>query len=459
MYTKTAIIISLSLITFSNSITAQIISDNTKEKELKHLKDFDHKSKKETSLNKIIKRTAIPGILIGTGLASWSKRKDIKSARDKYYPNYRNKIDDYLQYSPTLAVYGLNAVGIKGKHDIKRFTATFAASCLTTAVLVNGIKYSTRQMRPDGSKRNSFPSGHTTTAFMNATMLHKEYGHRNKLYSILGYSSAACVGTMRVLNNKHWVSDVLVGAGLGILSAEFAYALSESFFNNKGKNNIEYRYSGKENPSFFSIRTSYLKNTKRLINSSSGLNTKAGFSTGIEAAYFWNHKFGIGGQLGVSAFELKSDLKSIETKEASFVNFNPESLGFTYLLAGPYVNLKLSPKTSIMGNLALGMSFGAEGNIKSDAIIKESNRVIQSIDFVEFKPHNGFAWSAGLKLRRAINNQIGIEIHTNYTDNRPSMRTYTKSRALSISEELKKSSSHRLNLSNIGLGIGLSVRF
>ena len=45
------------------------------------------------------------------------------------------------------------------------------------ATAVNSLKYSCKVMRPDGSTRNSFPSGHTATAFMAATMLHKEYGH------------------------------------------------------------------------------------------------------------------------------------------------------------------------------------------------------------------------------------------------------------------------------------------
>lgn len=71
--------------------------------------------------------------------------------------------------------------------------------------------------RPDGSNNKSFPSGHTATAFMAATMLHKEYGGRSPWYSIAGYSMATVTGVSRMLNNKHWLSDVLVGAGIGIL--------------------------------------------------------------------------------------------------------------------------------------------------------------------------------------------------------------------------------------------------
>lgn len=41
-----------------------------------------------------------------------------------------------------------------------------------------------------------------------------------------GYAVAAGVGAMRVYNNKHWCSDILAGAGIGILSASIMYWLA-----------------------------------------------------------------------------------------------------------------------------------------------------------------------------------------------------------------------------------------
>ena len=74
------------------------------------------------------------------------------------------------------------------------------------AGLVNGIKYTASEMRPDGSTRNSWPSGHTATAFMAATILHKEYGlTRSPWYSVGAYTLATATGVMRVLNNRHWM--------------------------------------------------------------------------------------------------------------------------------------------------------------------------------------------------------------------------------------------------------------
>jgi membrane-associated phospholipid phosphatase len=67
-----------------------------------------------------------------------------------------------------------------------------------------------------------------------ATFLHKEYGHKSIWYSIGGYSIATTVGVMRVIGNRHWLSDVFVGAGIGILSTELVYA-THQYKLSKGK--------------------------------------------------------------------------------------------------------------------------------------------------------------------------------------------------------------------------------
>ena len=110
-------------------------------------------------------------------------------------------------------------------------------------VLETGIVFTTKQLtarrRPDGSNRQSFPSGHTATAFVAAEFLHQEYGDKSVWISIGGYGMASLVGIARIYNNKHWVSDVLAGAGTGILSAKFVYwsypHLQKTFRNKETK--------------------------------------------------------------------------------------------------------------------------------------------------------------------------------------------------------------------------------
>lgn len=156
--------------------------------------------------------------------------------RNGYAGSFHHDFDDYLQYMPAVAMVGLKACGVESRSSWGRMLVSDAFSAGVMAIAVNSLKYSCRVMRPDGSTRNSFPSGHTATAFMMATMLHKEYGHRSPWYSIGGYTLATATGVGRMLNNRHWMSDVMVGAGIGILAAELGYYLADLIFKDRGLN-------------------------------------------------------------------------------------------------------------------------------------------------------------------------------------------------------------------------------
>ena len=86
-----------------------------------------------------------------------------------------------------------------------------------------GIKSWAKVERPDGTSNNSFPSGHTATAFSGAEFLWQEYKDVNIWYGISGYIVATGTGFFRIYNSRHWLSDVVMGAGIGILSTKVAY--------------------------------------------------------------------------------------------------------------------------------------------------------------------------------------------------------------------------------------------
>lgn len=131
--------------------------------------------------------------------------------------------DNYTQYFPAVMVYGLNAAGIKGKHNFKDRTFIYATSQLIATAIVTPSKSWIGEMRPDGSNYKSFPSGHAATAFSTAHFMFREYQNQHFLLSLSGYPFALFTGVYRVINNKHWVTDVVAGAGVGILSTELAY--------------------------------------------------------------------------------------------------------------------------------------------------------------------------------------------------------------------------------------------
>lgn len=158
--------------------------------------------------------------------------EDIKALRFAAAPNFSCPADDYVQYSPAALMLALKACGYEGRTGWWQMLTADAFSIATMAALVNGIKYSVNRTRPNGYGA-SFPSGHTATAFMTATLLHKEYGWRSPWWSIGGYSVAAFTAVSRILNNKHWMSDLVGGALIGVGSVHLGYYLSDLIFKGR----------------------------------------------------------------------------------------------------------------------------------------------------------------------------------------------------------------------------------
>lgn len=170
---------------------------------------------------------------------------DIKQMRNNIAPGLRYHLDNYTQYLPAAVMVGLKTFGYKGRTSWGRMLVSDAFSGAIMAGLVNGLKYTVRRPRPDGTARNSFPSGHTATAFMTAAMLHKEYGWRSPWFSIGGYAAAAFTGVSRVLNDRHYLTDVMAGAAIGISSVHLGYFLADLIFKD------EYLTDGYETPDMF----------------------------------------------------------------------------------------------------------------------------------------------------------------------------------------------------------------
>ncbi len=174
------------------------------------------------------KQIIIPTALIGygvIGLASDDLKDFNLGIRNEVTDDIDGKltIDDYSQYAPALSVYALNLCGIKGKNNLRNRTIILGTSYLLMAGTVIGLKSLTKIERPDGSNFDSFPSGHTATAFAGAEFMWQEYKDVSVWYGISGYIVATGTGFFRIYNNKHWLTDVAAGAGIGILSTKLAY--------------------------------------------------------------------------------------------------------------------------------------------------------------------------------------------------------------------------------------------
>lgn len=155
-----------------------------------------------------------------------------------------------------------------------------------------------------GLSLSLIPSGHTATAFMTATMLTKEYGHRSPWVGIGAYSVATATGLMRMANNKHWLSDVLTGAGIGILSTEAGYYLADLIFRGRGINELsdEGLIDRTDAPSFFGLYmglniplSSYDIDEEHEFRTSSGSPARCGigFGTGASLTFRASHHYGV----------------------------------------------------------------------------------------------------------------------------------------------------------------------
>ncbi len=164
-----------------------------------------------------------PTLLIAGGTAlhfSDAKYQFNDWVQDNFH--YNGNVDDYLRFAPLVAVYSLNALGIKGKNNFGNLTAISVKSFLLNDLIVYSLKRAVNEPRPGGDP-HSFPSGHTSVAFAFAQIMHHEFGEQSIWYSVGAYSAAATVGLMRIAKGAHWASDVLVGAGIGMLSTELVY--------------------------------------------------------------------------------------------------------------------------------------------------------------------------------------------------------------------------------------------
>lgn len=174
----------------------------------------------------------LPAVFIGYGLISIAGKNPIrtldlttKNELQEDHPLFAAHVDNYLQFSPAAIVFGMNMLGIKGKNGIGNAIGIYVMSMSIMTGSVKAVKHITKRERPDQSTFNSFPSGHTATVFASAELLKQEYGGRYPWISYTGYAIATGTGVLRMYNNRHWLSDVVAGAGFGILSTKLTYVL------------------------------------------------------------------------------------------------------------------------------------------------------------------------------------------------------------------------------------------
>jgi membrane-associated phospholipid phosphatase len=121
--------------------------------------------------------------------------------------------ESYVLVPAAIAVY---AVGrSKDRPKVSHVGMDLIQALIVNEVIVQTLKVTTRRERPDGSDNKSFPSGHAAGTFAFATALERHLGWKG---AVPAYIFSSYVAISRLPDNKHWLSDVVFGASVGIIA-------------------------------------------------------------------------------------------------------------------------------------------------------------------------------------------------------------------------------------------------
>lgn len=119
----------------------------------------------------------------------------------------------YVIAPATVALYGVGR--LSNNQRFRDFTYDLAQTTIISAAYTTAIKIASHRLRPDGSNHLSFPSGHASNAFAWATVGTHYYGLKA---GVPGFLWAGLMAVGRMEKSRHYLSDVVGGASVGVLS-------------------------------------------------------------------------------------------------------------------------------------------------------------------------------------------------------------------------------------------------
>lgn len=355
---------------------------------------------------RVFKATYIGVPLIAGGLIEKSQDKKFRRLRNDFMPNFRNKTDDYIQYLPAAVMVGMKAAGVESRSSWGRMLLSDAFSVALLTGATQGLKAMAKVERPNGSDRHSFPSGHTATAFMTATMLSKEYGYKSPWISVGAYSVATATGLMRIANNKHWLSDVMVGAGVGIIATEFGYWIADAICKERGINVADsdpgYDVAQFRNPSFLALYMGFnLPLSKLDLGGGNRFSTSTGTTVALEGAWFANRYVGVGGRAAIADLQYSSD--------GSYGN----TFNYYTAMAGTYFSLPVTRRWTFGSKALLGGVWYPKTHVTDALAVKNSGFAAGTGVSVDYQVRSNLAGSVFLdyNVLAPANNNSGKYMH------------------------------------------------
>lgn len=198
---------------------------------------------------------------VGLGLISVDLLRDStkyglqKIVRSVVADTFRTHADDYIHYVPVVTMYTADLFKVPARNTVWNQTKFLIMSEAITSGIVLSLKYGLGIQRPNNGARNAYPSGHTSQAFVQSQVLFNEFRDTAPLLAASGFLFSIPTGILRVLNNRHWVPDVLLGAGIGMLVTNTIYYFEPlkdwNPFKKQRNNTLQMQFIPQFNDQFF----------------------------------------------------------------------------------------------------------------------------------------------------------------------------------------------------------------
>lgn len=319
-----------------------------------------------------------------------------------YTPSFSYKADEVLRFVPAVALVGMKALGVESRTE--KWSELIVRGAASTAIMglsVESTKRLVGRVRPDGSDDRSFPSGHSATAFLTASLFSKEYGHLSPWYSVGAYGMATSTAMLRRMNDHHWMGDVMVGAGIGILSTEIAYALADIYYG-KNKPRMNLHQAMLEVPSSTAgVYMRYL--LPHTISGEVGgrkVRSRLGYGAGMEVSHYLTPHVGVNGRMGITTSQMEVAREGTRGTEW-LVSERP--LDHVSLAIGPCLSLPLGRGFNIGTHVRGGYGFypqtdlaeqridasqgwGFEGGVSVDYLTSQGVSLRMSADYNSWSP-------------------------------------------------------------------------
>lgn len=244
-----------------------------------------------------------------------------------------------------------------------------ATGAVLTIGITEALKHGVSELRPDRSDNSAFPSRHASWAYAGAAIISVELSDRFAYTPLLAQTAANAVGMQRVISRRHYPSDVLAGAAVGLLSVRAGYWLSDLIFHTSGRQNFD--FSGER-------RTSLYASTVAIIPLKSK-NGDFAFGTGIESVLGLNtplsERFDLGAAVGLRSSPVYSRHQFIDPLSSLCLR---ASAGYTIIDSRRWA-IEAGAAAALLHNFhhtTLGVNrFGAAADISAEAIHRLTDHI------------------------------------------------------------------------------------